>query len=94
MEPKKIKNGVTAVFILAVVFTMIGVVFVAVGVLIASRMDTLKLDGTGNVEILPVVFGAVGLPFLILGIIFTVICVRKRIILKRVVSAGIYVMAR
>jgi len=93
MEPKKIKGGASAINILAIVFTIIGVVFAAIGVITASRMDALKAHGTGNVEVIPIVFGAVGLPFLILGIIFIVLTVRKRSMMKRVVSAGYYVMA-
>ena len=78
MEQIRVKTGITALDILAVVFTPLGGMFVLIGIIMELNIEQLIENGTGDVEMLPVIFGIVGAPFLILGVIFAFLAIRKR----------------
>lgn len=79
--------------IVAVVFSILGVVFTAVAAVVALNLDAVRVNSTGNPTLFPIIFGAIGAPFLILGIVFAVISIKKRATAKRVVEDGYYIMA-
>jgi len=93
MNPKKIKVGIGVPEILAIVFSLLGGIFTAIAVVFALNPDAVQAHSTGNAALFPLIFGAIGVPFLLLGIIFAVISLRRRTVLKRVAEGGYYVMA-
>ena len=93
MEQIRVKTGITALDILAVVFTPLGGMFVLIGIIMELNIEQLIENGTGDVEMLPVIFGIVGAPFLILGVIFAFLAIRKRKTARQVVRGGYYMMA-
>jgi len=90
---RKIRTGIGAADIVALVFVIVGGVFAAVSVGTALNLPAIQARGTGSAALLPVVFGAVGGPFLVIGIILAAVSARKRAMIRRVVEEGRFVMA-
>ena len=93
MEKGKTKTGIGAIDILAITFIVLGGFFTAFSIVIALNMSAFSANSSGNAGAVPIVFASIGVPFLALGIIFAVLSVHKRLVIKRVVDSGYYVMA-
>lgn len=93
MEQAKVKTGIGALDIVALTFAAVGGIFTAVALIILININNITVTGTDNPYIFPIVFGSIGLPLLILGVIFGAVSLRKRSVIKRIVSEGYYVTA-
>lgn len=86
MKPK-IRGDKGAVFILGIVYTLLGAIFVVVdGVLTAVLYEE-------EARMVGVIFASIGSIFLILGIVFLVIWNRKKKTAQRLVDGGKYLWA-
>jgi len=92
MDSKKIRTGISAADIVALVFVILGAVFCAVGACVTLAPGVPHGRGT-DAAVLSLVFGAIGAPFLAVGLVLAVLSARKRAMMRRVVSEGYYVMA-
>lgn len=89
MEKKKMKMGISGIMIVALTFTLIGVVFLSVG---SSIYLTLR-EGMPETIIFLIVFDGLGILFFILGLLFFFILIRKRMKIRRLLEKGNYIMA-
>jgi len=90
----KIKTGIGAADIIAIVFIVLGGAFAGGALMRGGNISELEAHGTGDVKVLPLVFGGIGTPFLIVGLACAVWAVRRRIAIRKVVAAGDYVTAK
>lgn len=89
MEKRKAKMGMGPMFIVGIIFTILGIGFLPMGIVLYFGLK----EETSVGFIFLCVFGGVGLLFLILGILFLVLEVRKRARCNELLNAGNYVMA-
>ena len=82
---RTVKAGVSALMIIGIVYTVLGAVFVTLGVSLA-----IVLSHTPNAFI-GLIFLLIGSIFLVLGIVFLVLVIRKRRRSERLVAQGRYV---
>jgi len=94
MDSAKIKTGISAAGILALVFTLLGGIFCAIAAGFALNLPAVQARATGNAALFPIVFGAVGGPFLAVGLGFGCFVLHRRAVVRRVVQQGHSVMAR
>ena len=87
------KLGWTVKGILGAVFTLIGLVFVPLS-LILGRLGPVSRRGTGDPAVFRAVFGGVGALFLIPGLILLGMDLRRRHLLRRAYDGGYCVDAR
>ncbi|MGN0377779.1 MAG: hypothetical protein ACI4ED_09095 [Suilimivivens sp.] len=84
---RKAKTGVSALLIIGIIFTAIGAIFSATGLIIYF---TLKEEG---VILFCLIFGGIGAFFLILGLIFLIVVLQKKLRNDKLLRSGNYVMA-
>lgn len=76
-----------AIFIMGIVYTLLGGIFVIMGAIFAVAFYE------QDAQMIGVIFAAIGSPFLILGIVFLVIQNRKKKTAQRLVDGGKYLWA-
>ena len=89
VEKKKIKIEVSAFLIIGLIFSLIGVIFLPLGIFIYMNMP----KGAEGAFIFLATFGGVGLVFLIVGLSFLIMVVNKKKREEKLLNAGHYVMA-
>ena len=87
---RKVKMDVSALLIVGIVFSSIGVCFLPVGIV------SLFVGGSavGDLYVFAFVFGGIGTLFLVLGILFLGMVLKKHNICKRLVREGYYIPAQ
>lgn len=85
MTERKAKQGISALLIVGLVFTGIGAIYLAVGIIISLWEK--------NMLVFLISFGGIGLVFLIAGIICLLLEIRKRKRRNRLLNAGRYITA-
>lgn len=93
MESGRIRYGISAGDIVAIVFSMLGAAFTAIGAVLALYPHALQEAHPGDAAVVVTVFCCIGIPFLLAGIAVAAVSVGRRIAIKRVVDAGDYVLA-
>ncbi len=86
---RKIKMGLSAIMIVAITFTIIGVVFLPFG--IVAGLGLMSVDG--DLPMFVAMFTGMGGLFLVIGITFFVIEIRKHNKCKSLLSGGYYIYA-
>lgn len=84
---RKIAGDKGAVFILGIVYTLLGGIFVVVGAILTAILYEQETRMVG------IIFASIGSIFLILGIVFLVIRNRKKKIAQRLIDGGKYLWA-
>lgn len=88
MEKKKAKTGIGASLIISIVFTVIGVIFLPIGITLYQTTDDL-IDGIFFL----CTFGGIGIIFLIIGIIFLILLLKKKKEAEQLLDNGRYILA-
>ena len=83
------KTGPSALLIVGSVFTILGAVFLATGVIIYYALE----EEEGAILFL-LIFGGIGLLFFVLGVIFLIVELKKKLRNDKLLNAGNYVMAQ
>ena len=86
---RKVKMGLSAMMIIAITFTIVGAVFLPIG--IAAGMGLMQVDGSFLLFV--IMFAGMGSLFLILGITFFVLEIKKHNLFKRLLAEGYYIYA-
>lgn len=84
---RKIAGDKGAVFILGIVYTLLGGIFVVVGAILTTILYEQETRMVG------IIFASIGSIFLILGIVFLVIRNRKKKTAQRLIDGGKYLWA-
>ena len=82
---RKVKTGISALFITGIVFTCIGAVYLVVG--ICFHLFTLNEISL----IFLCIFGGLGILFFVLGVILLTLEIRKRLLCNRLLQSGNYI---
>lgn len=85
---RKAKTGLSALLIVGSVFTILGAVFLATGMIVYYALK----EEEGAILFL-LIFGGIGLLFFILGLIFLIVVAQKKARSDKLLNAGNYVMA-
>ena len=85
---RKSKTGLSALLIVGSIFTILGAVFLATGVIIYYALE----EEEGAILFL-LIFGGIGLLFFVLGVIFLIVELKKKLRNDKLLGAGNYVMA-
>ena len=85
---RKSKTGLSALLIVGSIFTILGAVFLATGVIIYYALK----EEEGAILFL-LIFGGIGLLFFALGVIFLIVELKKKLRNDKLLRAGNYVMA-
>ena len=85
---RKSKTGLSALLIVGSIFTILGAVFLATGVIIYYALK----EEEGAILFL-LIFGGIGLLFFALGVIFLIVELKKKLRNDKLLGAGNYVMA-
>ena len=85
---RKSKTGPSALLIVGSIFTILGAVFLATGVIIYYALK----EEEGAILFL-LIFGGIGLLFFVLGVIFLIVELKKKLRNDKLLGAGNYVMA-
>lgn len=85
---RKSKTGLSALLIVGSIFTILGAVFLATGVIIYYALK----EEEGAILFL-LIFGGIGLLFFVLGVIFLIVELKKKLRNDKLLGAGNYVMA-
>ena len=88
MEQKKAKEGMGASFIIGIVFTLIGVTFLPLGIILHQT----EVDSSERVIFL-YTFGGIGILFLIIGVIFLILMLQKKKEAQQLLDNGRYILA-
>lgn len=90
MNDKKAKVGVNAVFIVGLVFTVIGAIFLVLGIIMG-----IGLRRELGIDAIPFLFsfGGMGLLFFVLGLVFLITLGNKKKTSQRLLDNGNYVVA-
>lgn len=86
---RKVKMGLSAMMIVAITFTIIGITFLPIG--IAAGVGGMLVEG--SLAIFVIMFAGLGALFLALGIIFLVLEIKKRDRCNRLLAEGYYIYA-
>lgn len=86
---RKAKMGLSAMMIVALTFTIIGITFLPIGII--AGMGNITVDGSPVVFVM--MFAGLGALFLALGIIFLVLEIKKRNRCNRLFNEGYYILA-
>lgn len=89
MEKRKVKMGLSAMMIVAIVFMGLGIGFLPAGIA-AFVMDW---NVEGDLVVFASVFVGIGTLFLFLGILFLSLEIRKRNVCNRLLQDGYYITA-
>lgn len=90
---KKVKLGIQAADIVALVFLIIGGVFTLLGVIFAVNINAMMKDATGDPHMFILIFTSIGLFFLAGGFFALYLSVHHRHMVQMAVDQGQYVMA-
>lgn len=93
MKTEKVKMGIHAADIVALVFMILGGVFTAISIGFALNLPAIQAHAEGDAAMLPLVFGAVGAPFLLAGVLIVLFSLHRRAGIRRIVREGCFVMA-
>ena len=85
---RKSKTGLSALLIVGSIFTILGAVFLATGVIMYYALK----EDEGAILFL-LIFGGIGLLFFVLGVIFLIVELKKKLRNDKLLGAGNYVMA-
>lgn len=88
MEQKKAKVGMGASLIIGIVFTLIGVTFLPLGII----LHQMEIDITERVIFL-YTFGGIGIVFLIIGVILLILMLKKKKDSQQLLDEGRYIIA-
>ena len=88
MEQKKVKVGMGAGLIIGIVFSLIGVTFLPLGIILHQT----EVDITERVIFL-FTFGGIGIIFLFIGILFLILMLKKKKDAQKLLDNGQYVIA-
>lgn len=86
---RKSKTGPNALLIVGSIFTVLGALFVAIGLITYCA-----LKGDEAAVLLLLIFGGIGLIFFVLGVIFLIVVLKKKLRNDRLLESGNYVMAQ
>ena len=86
---RKAQMGLSALMIVAITFTIIGITFLPIG--IVAGMGNMVVDG--SLALFVIMFGGLGALFLALGITFFVLEIKKRGRCNRLLNEGYYIYA-
>ena len=86
---RKAKMGMSAMMIVAITFTILGVTFLPIGII--AGLGLMQVDGDFIVFVL--MFSGLGSIFLILGVAFLIIEIKKRNRCNRLLAEGYYIYA-
>ena len=81
---RKVKMGLSAMMIVAITFTILGVTFLPIGII--AGLGLMQVDGDFIVFVL--MFSGLGSIFLILGVAFLIIEIKKRNRCNRLLAEG------
>ena len=87
------KFSCSALDIIGMIFTPLGLVFILVGGIITAFAENHPENTTGDPRLFFWLFGGIGSIFLILGIIFLLLMLRRRSLHRQLFAEGHYVMA-
>ncbi len=87
---RKIKQGISATWIIGLVFTILGTVFLTVSIIMMTEYKS-TLDE--DIIIVRNVFSLIGIPFAVIGVLFIITNIRKSKKQKKLVADGFYVKA-
>ena len=86
---RKAKMGLSAMMIVAVTFTILGVTFLPIGII--AGMGLMQVDGDFIIFVL--MFTGLGSIFFVLGVVFLIIEIKKRNRCNRFLAEGYYIYA-
>ena len=86
---RKAKMGLSAMMIVAVTFTILGVTFLPIGII--AGMGLMQVDGDFIIFVL--MFTGLGSIFFVLGVVFLIIEIKKRNRCNRLLAEGYYIYA-
>ena len=86
---RKAKMGLSAMMIVAITFTIIGITFLPIGII--AGMGSMAVDGSLSVFVM--MFAGLGALFLTLGVIFLSLEIKKRNRCNRLLTEGYYILA-
>lgn len=86
---RKVKMGLSAMMIVAITFTIIGIAFLPIGII--AGMGNMAMGG--NLTVFVIVFAGVGTLFLGLGILFMILEIKKKNRCNRLLAEGYYILA-
>ncbi len=88
MVKKKAKVGIGANFIICIVFTIIGITFLPIGIILNEKLS----DITERIIFL-LTFGGIGIIFLTIGIILLIVMLKKKKETQQLLDDGQYIIA-
>ena len=88
MEKKKARIGMGVSLIIGIVFSLIGVTFLPIGIILHQT----EVDITERVIFL-CTFGGIGILFLIIGVIFLILMLQKKKEAQQLLDNGRYIHA-
>ncbi len=83
---RKAKAGVSAFLIMGIVFSVLGGIYLIIGILFYFLIADMLMFS--------LIFGGVGAVFFVLGVIFLILEIRKRALWKRLLNSGNYIVAQ
>jgi len=86
---RKAKMGLSAMMIVAITFTIIGITFLTIGII--AGMGNMTVDG--SLAVFVMVFAGLGALFLGLGIVFLILEIKKYKRNNRLLTEGYYILA-
>ena len=86
---RKAKMGLSAMMIVAITFTIIGITFLPIGIIVG--MGNMTVDG--SLAVFVMVFAGLGALFLGLGIVFLILEIKKYKRNNRLLTEGYYILA-
>lgn len=86
---RKAKMGLSAMMIVAITFTIIGITFLPIGII--AGVGNISVDG--SLAVFVIMFAGLGALFLGLGILFLVLEMKKRNRCNRLLAEGYYILA-
>lgn len=86
---RKVKMGLSAMIIVAITFTILGVTFLPIGII--AGLGLMRVEGSFAVFV--IMFAGLGSIFLILGIVFFILEIKKRNLSNRLLAEGYYIYA-
>lgn len=86
---RKAKMGLSAMMIVAITFTIIGITFLPIGII--AGMGNMTVDG--SLAVFVMVFAGLGALFLGLGIVFLILEIKKYKRNNRLLTEGYYILA-
>lgn len=86
---RKAKIGLSALMIVAIIFSILGVTFLPIGIIVGVGGMTVDV----GFVVFAIVFGGLGALFLLLGIVFLILEIKKHKRSNRLLAEGYYILA-